>query len=312
MSSNTKVTITLGRSGQVVTKESFKRLPVENSWSYDSGFSSLSSNKRHRGDGAQWIKGYAGNNGSRIAPNDLRLKLMRKRQSKRAQDVVKQHRIIGKHQTLSRSSETPVSYRMLSTRPSSSRYSNFRPIRADEFHSGFSRADSSRRTNPSQIMGGPRTRSPDRLFRATRELSPPRTSGHIKRMPPIRNGDFSSSRSLLRSDGPSESKPLFTSSPLLKSERPIPQTGSPVPRVAQTKETLQQVWRKVDVPATVPSLLHSLGLGKYCINFQAEEVDMTVLKQMGEKDLKDMGIPMGPRKKILLALLPPPKKPTSS
>ncbi|CAI0455484.1 unnamed protein product [Linum tenue] len=59
---------------------------------------------------------------------------------------------------------------------------------------------------------------------------------------------------------------------------------------------------------TVADFLHSLGLGKYCISFQAEEVDMAVLKQMGEKDLKDMGIPMGPRKKILLALLPPPKK----
>ncbi|CAN0924434.1 hypothetical protein LINGRAHAP2_LOCUS34185 [Linum grandiflorum] len=295
MSSNTKVTITLGRSGKVVTKESFKRPPVERTWSYANGFSSLSSNKRHRGDDTQRSSGLAGKNGSQIAPNDLRLKLMRKRQKRDRGNF-------GKHETVSRSGETPVSYQMLSSRPSSSRYSNFKPVRADEFRSGFSRADSYRgtKTNPSQIMGGPRARSPNRLFRATQELPPPRNSSQVQRTEPIRNGDFSSRPSLLRSSSP------------LTPVRPTPQTGNPVPRVAQSNETPKQVWQKVDVPATVPSLLHSLGLGKYCITFQAEEVDMTVLKQMKEKDLKDMGIPMGPRKKILLALLPPLKKPTSS
>ncbi|XP_057994001.1 uncharacterized protein LOC110645192 isoform X2 [Hevea brasiliensis] len=59
---------------------------------------------------------------------------------------------------------------------------------------------------------------------------------------------------------------------------------------------------------TVEGLLHSLGLGKYAILFKAEEVDMTALKQMGESDLKELGIPMGPRKKILLALLPLSKR----
>jgi hypothetical protein len=61
-------------------------------------------------------------------------------------------------------------------------------------------------------------------------------------------------------------------------------------------------------PQTVAGLLHSLGLGKYAVQFQVEEVDMTVLRQMGDHDLKELGIPMGPRKKILLAVLPPPKK----
>jgi len=37
-------------------------------------------------------------------------------------------------------------------------------------------------------------------------------------------------------------------------------------------------------------------------------VDMAALKQMGESDLKDMGVPMGPRKKILLALGPQSKQ----
>ncbi|XAR60956.1 hypothetical protein NMG60_11034512 [Bertholletia excelsa] len=53
---------------------------------------------------------------------------------------------------------------------------------------------------------------------------------------------------------------------------------------------------------SVDSFLKSLGLEKYSITFQAEEVDMTALVHMTDEDLKALGIPMGPRKKILLAL----------
>ncbi|KAL3531099.1 hypothetical protein ACH5RR_010421 [Cinchona calisaya] len=53
---------------------------------------------------------------------------------------------------------------------------------------------------------------------------------------------------------------------------------------------------------SVDSFLLSLGLEKYSITFQAEEVDMPALMHMTDEDLKVMGIPMGPRKKILLAL----------
>jgi len=52
----------------------------------------------------------------------------------------------------------------------------------------------------------------------------------------------------------------------------------------------------------VDSFLQSVGLEKYSITFQAEEVDMTALLHMTDEDLKVMGIPMGPRKKIRLAL----------
>ncbi|XP_061362730.1 uncharacterized protein LOC133306426 [Gastrolobium bilobum] len=58
--------------------------------------------------------------------------------------------------------------------------------------------------------------------------------------------------------------------------------------------------RKAD--PSVDEFLQSLGLEKYLITFQAEEVDMTALNHMTDEDLKAMGIPMGPRKKILLAL----------
>lgn len=54
--------------------------------------------------------------------------------------------------------------------------------------------------------------------------------------------------------------------------------------------------------ASVDGFLRSLDLEKYLITFQAEEVDMTALEHMTDEDLKAMGIPMGPRKKIILAL----------
>eukprot|EP00249_Psilotum_nudum_P018826 c26979_g1_i2 orf=366-1046(+) len=53
---------------------------------------------------------------------------------------------------------------------------------------------------------------------------------------------------------------------------------------------------------TVSGFLQSLGLSKYAITFQAEEIDMSVLRHMSADDLKELGVPMGPRKKILLAL----------
>lgn len=53
---------------------------------------------------------------------------------------------------------------------------------------------------------------------------------------------------------------------------------------------------------TIASFLQSLDLSKYLISFQAEEIDMSILRVMKEDELKELGIPMGPRKKIALAL----------
>ncbi|EMS56919.1 hypothetical protein TRIUR3_25107 [Triticum urartu] len=47
-----------------------------------------------------------------------------------------------------------------------------------------------------------------------------------------------------------------------------------------------------EVPSTVTGLLNSMGLEKYVVLFQAEEVDMAALSQMKDSDLKDMGVPM--------------------
>ncbi|XP_059660152.1 uncharacterized protein LOC132306672 [Cornus florida] len=77
-------------------------------------------------------------------------------------------------------------------------------------------------------------------------------------------------------------------------ETPVPQTkkiGSSISR----KKAKQK-------PESADAFLQSLGLEKYSVIFQAEEVDMTALVHMTNEDLKAMGIPMGPRKKILSAL----------
>lgn len=75
--------------------------------------------------------------------------------------------------------------------------------------------------------------------------------------------------------------------------------------VAESKKVSNYTSRKKTqqkADASVDGFLQSLGLEKYLITFQAEEVDMTALEHMTDEDLKAIGIPMGPRKKILLAL----------
>uniref|UniRef100_A0A6N2LTU0 SAM domain-containing protein n=1 Tax=Salix viminalis TaxID=40686 RepID=A0A6N2LTU0_SALVM len=86
----------------------------------------------------------------------------------------------------------------------------------------------------------------------------------------------------------------------------------PKPKIAVAKPARKSVAVEAPEPeikktaivmdSSVDGFLLSLGLEKYLITFQAEEVDMTALVHMTDDDLKALGIPMGPRKKILLAL----------
>ncbi|KAL5213876.1 hypothetical protein ABZP36_003028 [Zizania latifolia] len=69
-----------------------------------------------------------------------------------------------------------------------------------------------------------------------------------------------------------------------------------------SKPTSSKKTSQPKVESPLDSFLKSLGLEKYSITFQAEEVDMTALRHMTDSDLKALGIPMGPRKKIMLAL----------
>lgn len=57
--------------------------------------------------------------------------------------------------------------------------------------------------------------------------------------------------------------------------------------------------------------LEDLGLGKYVETFEAAEIQVDVLPHLTEADLKDLGLPLGPRRRILSALAtsasaPPP------
>ncbi|XP_062184944.1 uncharacterized protein LOC133888645 [Phragmites australis] len=69
-----------------------------------------------------------------------------------------------------------------------------------------------------------------------------------------------------------------------------------------SKQTSSKKTSQPKAESPLDSFLSSLGLEKYSITFQAEEVDMAALRHMTESDLKALGIPMGPRKKIILAL----------
>ncbi|EMS56877.1 hypothetical protein TRIUR3_34064 [Triticum urartu] len=113
----------------------------------------------------------------------------------------------------------------------------------------------------------------------------------------------------------------------------IPKSAKPVqkkqiPAAAAVAVAARPVTEQVNAPAapkqsqekadaSLDRLLKSLDLEKYSINFQAEEacliyVDMKALVHMNEEDMKSLGIPMGPRKKILSALASKRKKSSRS
>ncbi|KAI3714225.1 hypothetical protein L1987_72822 [Smallanthus sonchifolius] len=109
----------------------------------------------------------------------------------------------------------------------------------------------------------------------------------------------------------------YTSRDIREIPRPMSSTSFPIkPAISNGPTTLLGPLVATQLPTggmvqqsqypveyfTLEGFLHSLGLDKYMISFKVEEVDMATLGQMGDHDLKEMGIPMGPRKKILQAL----------
>ncbi|MBA0743867.1 hypothetical protein Gogos_006521, partial [Gossypium gossypioides] len=144
-----------------------------------------------------------------------------------------------------------------------------------------------------------RQRFPDRVMGSSRGLSPPRNAEEFQRRQVNRTYDDVRPVSYMGKDvidAPGVSTTSFVTKSRLpttsaKPMPPGPQIPSPIPPSSIGAE--QQ---------TVEGLLHSLGLGKYTITFKAEEVDMTALKQMGENDLKELGIPMRSLLMIVLTL----------
>ncbi len=48
--------------------------------------------------------------------------------------------------------------------------------------------------------------------------------------------------------------------------------------------------------------LENLGLGEYSQIFESQKIDLETLPYLTEDDLKEMALPIGPRRKILVAI----------
>jgi SAM domain (Sterile alpha motif) len=48
--------------------------------------------------------------------------------------------------------------------------------------------------------------------------------------------------------------------------------------------------------------LEKHGLGQYTERFAENEIDVTVLRHLTDQDLREIGVPLGPRRKILAAI----------
>jgi hypothetical protein len=48
--------------------------------------------------------------------------------------------------------------------------------------------------------------------------------------------------------------------------------------------------------------LQKLGLGQYAQRFAENEIDVSVLPHLTDQDLKDIDVPLGPRRKIIAAI----------
>lgn len=152
-----------------------------------------------------------------------------------------------------------------------------------------------------------RQRSPDGVLVNCRNASPPRSVEELRRRQLIRSYDDGRSAAFLGKDSFEITRPMGTTSYRTNSaiaDGPAKRVGPTLAAPSPPGVIMHRSSYAVNEPHTVEGFLRVLGLEKYAINFKAEEVDMHALRQMGDNDLKDLGVPMGPRKKILLALLP--------
>ncbi|EOY00327.1 Sterile alpha motif domain-containing protein, putative isoform 3 [Theobroma cacao] len=314
-----RVTITLGRRGQVVKRagpasdvDFSDSLPVAGSKrsvrdrlgsNVDGSLlrGNQLNNKRQRGDGHTPSLNTNGLNDVRIGKDDLRLKLMQKNVFRRAQSDDNQ-KVMDLREKLSRMGQPPLnSYearqRMPDPRermPESRETSILGRIPSTRSADDLPRMTSSRSSFSPWTLDHLRQRSPDRVMGVSRGLSPPRNAEELQRRPLNRTYDDVRAVPYMGKDVLDAPRPVSTASFVTKSTvpttsaKPMP-PGRPIP---PPSSIVQKSSYSGDEQQTVEGLLHSLGLGKYVILFKAEEVDMTALKQMGENDLKELGIPM--------------------
>lgn len=321
-SARPQVTITLGRSGQVVKKagsisdishtdcepSSGSKRPIRERLGNNmrDPDSRGSKDKRQRTEDHRWSlsNGDLGDDsklyipGRRVGRDDLRYKLLHKSISKRTDTVSDQRNVDLREKLSSRNYHGPLRFDAQQHVPVSRGSGLARQIPPTRNVEDLCRLDPLRKSY-SFSSDRQRNRSPDRILGASRGMSPPRAYDDMRHTPSMRSADVP--------------RPLYITRSVADVSRPEPlarkatvsvETAKPVMRAPPASGSIQKTSYMPEEPHTVASLLHSLGLGKYAILFQAEEVDMAALKQMGDNDLKELGIPMGPRKKILLAVLP--------
>ncbi|XP_061355500.1 uncharacterized protein LOC133300027 isoform X2 [Gastrolobium bilobum] len=326
-----RVTITLGRSGQVVkrdisaadvsfsssvhsagTKRSIRDRIGNNADSSMWHGNGLSSSKRQRGD----MSVQNGLDDGRIGKDDLRLKLMQKSAFRRAESNGNK-RQMDLREKLSKAVHPPTnSVNSKQHVPEPRETSLLRQIPSARSSDELMRVESMRSSYSPWTLDHIRRRSPDGFPSTSQVISPSRNVEDLRRRPLNRTFDGVRSVSYVTRDVLEASRPpttataSFMSRPTISTLPPVtakPHLGQ-LPPSSSVAQRASYVGDEQQSHQTVDDLLSALGLGKYAILFKAEEVDMTALKQMGENDLKELGIPMGPRKKILLALLPRTKR----
>ncbi|XP_029118566.1 uncharacterized protein [Elaeis guineensis] len=284
MSAPSQVTITLGRSGQVV-KKAGPTSDVNHSDDMPSSGgkrparerlgSNMDKNKRQRNEnhGLSLGNGIL-NDGKQIRSNhwvgqhDLRLKLLNKSLSHR--------RDVDLREKLSRKTQDLWRYDSRQYAPDSRASGATRQIPPARSADDLQHLDSLRKTYSSWTLDGLRHRSPDRLISAAWGVSPQRNYDDRQHVPPVRSVDAPRPVSYMN-----------------KAFSTVPgDAAKPIVRAPPPAAIIQKSPFASDKRLTVSSLLHSLGLEKYVITFQAEEVDMTALRQMRDSDLKELGIPM--------------------
>ncbi|MQL97501.1 hypothetical protein Taro_030192 [Colocasia esculenta] len=281
MSAKPQVTITLGRSGQVV-----KRAGGISEGAH-SDYGSLAGGKRPIKDRLRNNSdGYGGQSQNpRIGQNDLRFKLMRKNLPRPMNMDSKMHDV-DLRDRLSRTAQVPLRFEVRKHQMEA-KTSGF-PGRIPSTRSAddLLRMDSRRRSYSPGPSDRFRHRSPDRLLSHSRGLSPPRSYDDLRQHSSIRSVDPPRSSSYMTKTMVDAPRPSFTA----KAPYPV-EPSKQAMRLPTANGTLKSSYM-AEEPTSVSNLLHSLGLGKYAILFQAEEVDMAALKQMGDNDLKELGIPM--------------------
>ncbi|XP_050372907.1 uncharacterized protein LOC126790629 [Argentina anserina] len=327
------------------TKRSVRDRLGSNADSSVSNGSLRSSNKRQRGHSGVSSLNSNGSDDARIGKDDLRFKLMRKNAFRRARSDDDDQRHGDLREKLTKAVQRPVpsiesrSQQRLPEPLENGFFSRVPSMRnADIFPRGpvtrsaddlprgpaprsaddLPHMDSLRNSYSPWTLDHLRQRSPERVQVTYRVLSPQRNVEDLQRRPLNRTYDDVRSvpymkNGVLDATRPASTAPFMSNSALppgsARHMAPVPLQMNQAPPLSSTVQKPPYIG---DEHQTVDGLLQHLGLGKYAIIFKAEEIDMTALKQMGENDLKELGIPMGPRKKLLLALLPRSKRPLAT